>query len=420
MHRDRSMMDRRRLLKSAASTGTVLAAGLRAPTIARAQGETLRIGHLTPLTGFLGPLGEYAVMGITLAVEELNAAGGVQGRKLELLSEDSVNPSTASSKAQRMIERDGVACIVGEISSASGLAIAEVAGRNKRLFINTGCNSDALRGSSCNRFMFHVEAANSMYVKSCGQALLREGMVQGKKWFSLTADYAFGHDLFRVADRFVQQNGGEFVANELVPTDAADFSPYILKIRQNQPDLVVSNLAGNQITNFVKQYREYQLPFPIAGFGYDTAAAWGAGADAMQGTWPCIWYHTIETPSSQAFTRAFAQRWGKPPENQAWGDYNAMKILAHAMAETGKTDSVALLEHLEKGAKFDVMKQREGYFRAWDHQLIMEMYTMTPKPAAQAQDKWDIMTIGEPVPGPSEDLEIIAPSKEENACTFAA
>jgi branched-chain amino acid transport system substrate-binding protein len=97
-----------------------------------------------------------------------------------------------------------------------------------------------------------------------------------------------------------------------------------------------------------------------------------------------------------------------------------MKILAHAMSETGKTDSGALVEHLEKGAKFDVMKQREGYFRAWDHQLIMEMYTMTPRPAGEGADKWDIMTIGEPVPGPNEDLEVIAPSKEENACTFAA
>ena len=79
-----------------------------------------------------------------------------------------------------------------------------------------------------------------MYVKACGQALLRDGKVKGKKWFSLTADYAFGHDLFRVADRFVKQNGGEFIANELVPTDTTDFSAFILKVRQAQPDLVVS------------------------------------------------------------------------------------------------------------------------------------------------------------------------------------
>jgi branched-chain amino acid transport system substrate-binding protein len=267
--------------------------------------------------------------------------------------------------------------------------------------------------------MFHVEGANSMYVKTVGRALLRDGMIEGKKLFSLTADYAFGHDLFRVADRFVKQHGGEFVANELVPTDATDFSAFILKIRQARPDVVISNLAGNQITNFIKQYREYQQPFPVAGFGYDTVLAWAAGPGAMQGTWPCVWFHTIDTPSSKAFTDAFTKRWGKPPENQAWGDYNAMKIFAHAVEEAKTDDSQKLVEHMESGAKFDVMKSREGYFRDWDHQLIMEMYTMTPKDPSQVTDQWDVMTIGEAVPGQDEDLEVIAPTTEENQCTFA-
>lgn len=341
------------------------------------------------------------------------------GRQLELISEDSVNPSTASSKAQRLIERDGVAVIIGEISSASGLAIAEVAGRTRTMFVNTGGNSDALRGSNCNRYMFHVEGANSMYVKACGQALLRDGMIEGKKLFSLTADYAFGHDLYKVADRFVSQHGGQFVANELVPTDATDFSAYILKIRQARPDLVISNLAGNQMTNFIKQYREYELPFPIAGFGFDTALAWGAGPGAMQGVWPCIWYHSIATPSSQTFTRAFTDRYGKPPENQAWGEYVAMNAIARAMEETSTTDSTKLVEHMESGARFDVLKEREGYFRDWDHQLINEMYTMTPKKKEDMADEWDLMEIGQAVPAADQDLEIIAPTREENACTFA-
>src|SRR5436305_11833122 len=199
------------------------------PAISRGQDAAIRFGHLTPRTGFLGPLGEYAVMGVNLAVEEINAAGGVMGRKVELIAEDSVNLQTASTKAERLLERDKVAVIIGEISSASGLAIAQVAQRNRTLFFNTGCNSDELRGKSCNRYMFHTEAANSMYVAAEGHALLRAGMVKGKKWYSLTADYAFGHDLLRVAKRFMAANGGEFAADELVPTDVADFSPYLLK-----------------------------------------------------------------------------------------------------------------------------------------------------------------------------------------------
>ena len=235
-------------------------------------------------------------MGVTLAVEEINAAGGIMGRKIELIAEDSVNPQTASTKAQRLIERDKVVAIIGEISSASGLAIAQVAQRNKILFFNTGCNSDELRGKACNRYMFHTEATNTMYVYAAGQALLRDGMVKGKKWYSLTADYAFGHDLLRAAKRFMAANGGTFGADELVPTDATDFSAYLLKIRNAKPDMVVSNLAGAQITNFMKQYLEYGLPFPVAGFAFDTAVAWGAGKANLTGTWPLVWGHEVNTP----------------------------------------------------------------------------------------------------------------------------
>jgi branched-chain amino acid transport system substrate-binding protein len=84
------------------------------------------------------------------------------GRKIELIREDSVNPQTASTKAERLVERDKVACIVGEISSASGLTISQVADRTKTLFVNTGCNSDELRGKGCKKFMAPVETANSM------------------------------------------------------------------------------------------------------------------------------------------------------------------------------------------------------------------------------------------------------------------
>ncbi len=417
---DRSKVSRRRrgLLQGAGATAALGALGF--PAIVRSQAENIRIGHLTPRTGFLGPLGEYAVMGVTLAVEEINAAGGIMGRKIDLIAEDSVNPQTASTKAERLIERDKVVAIIGEISSASGLAIAQVAQRNRILFFNTGCNSDELRGKACNRYMFHTEAANSMYVAAEGNALLRDGMVKGKKWYSLTADYAFGHDLLRVAKRFMAANGGEFAADELVPTDVADFSPYLLKIRNAKPDLVISNLAGNQITNFMKQYKEYGLPFPVAGFGFDTAVAWGAGKGNVLGTWPLVWDSQVKTPSSQRFVEAFVKKYGKPPENQAWGDYLSTKHVAQAMNEIKSTDSTKVVEHLERGAKFDILKTREGYYRDWDHQLMQQMYTLTFKPESEVKDRWDLFTLSAPVPAADQSLEVLAPTKTENACTMPA
>jgi branched-chain amino acid transport system substrate-binding protein len=408
---------RRRVIQGAGAAAAVGMVGF--PYISRAQADVIRFGHLTPRTGFLGPLGEYAVQAADLAVAEINAGGGVNGRKIELLKEDSINPQTASTKAERMVERDKVAVIIGEISSASALTISQVVERTKTLFINTGANSDELRGKGCKKYMFHIESQNSMYVKTCGRSLMSQGLVKGKKWFSLTADYAFGHDLLRVAKKFMEGNGGAFAADKLVPTDVTDFSPLLLEIRNAKPDLVISNLAGNQITNFLKQYSEFGLPFPVAGFGFDTAVAWGAGRGNFLGTWPLVWHHLLDTPASRKFVADFTKLYKRPPENQAWGDYNAIKLTAQAMAETKSTDSTRLVEHFEKGAKFGLMKTREGYFRKADHQMMHEMYTVQAVPANQLKNQWDIFTSSPPVPGPSESLEIIATTADENECKMA-
>ena len=413
----REPIDTRRRTVLAGASAAVAAIGL--PALSRAQADVIRIGHLTPRTGFLGPLGEFAVQAADMAVAEINAAGGVNGRKIELLKEDSVNPQTASTKAERMIERDKVACIIGEISSASALTISQVAERTRTLFINTGANSDELRGKGCKKYMFHIESQNSMYVKTCGRSLMAQGLVKGKKWFSLTADYAFGHDLLRVSKRFMAANGGDFAADKLVPTDATDFSPLLLEIRSAKPDLVISNLAGSQVTNFLKQYSEFGLSFPVAGFGFDTALAWGAGKGNFLGTWPVVWHHLIDTPDTKKFVAEFTKRYGRPPENQAWGDYNAIKLTAQAFVETKGTDSTKIVEHFEKGAKFGLMKTREGYFRKADHQMMHEMYTVQALPVAEVKNNFDIFRSSAPVPGANESLEVIASTAEENECKMA-
>jgi len=408
--------NRRRVLK--AGVGMAGASVLCFPALLHAQSDKIRLGHLTPMTGFLGALGEYAVMGIKMATEEINAAGGVMGRQIEVMSEDSVNPSTASSKAQRMIERDGVVALLGEISSASALTISQVAARNKKLFMSIGARSDELRGKNCNRYTFYVDIPNTVMVNAVGQAVLRDNMVKGKKFFSLTADYLFGHDLLKVAKRFYAANGATLIGDELVATDVIDFSPYLLKIRQARPDIVASNLAGNQVTTFLKQYAEFGLPYPFIGFNLNTADAWAAGADNFAGIWPTVWHHDLNTPGTKAFVAAFTKRYGKRPENHAWIEYVTLKILAQAMNEAKSTDTDKLIAHFEKGTEFDLLKARKGYFRAWDHQLMQEAYPFTVKAKGKAKDQWDTLELGAAIPGASESLESIALTKEQNPCAM--
>jgi branched-chain amino acid transport system substrate-binding protein len=411
-----SSSKRRDLLKGGAAVAGAYA--LAVPAIVYGQAEKIKIGHLTPLTGFLGALGDYAVLGIKMATDEINKADGVMGRQIEVMSEDSVNPATAATKAQRMIERDGAAVLMGEINSASALNISQVAARNKRLYMCLGARSDALRGKNCNRYSFYNDIPNTVMVNAVGKALLRDNMVKDRKFFTLTADYIFGHDLLKAAKVFFAANQGNLIGDELIATDVTDFSPYLLKIRQSKPDIVCCNLAGNQVTNLIKQYAEFGLPYPVVGFNLNTADAWAAGDGNLSGTWPTVWLHDIDTPGSAAFVTAFTKLHGKPPENHAWLEYVSLKMMAQAMNETKSTDTEKLIAYFEKGAEIDLLKARKGWFRSWDHQLMQEAYPFTVKPKGKAKDKWDFLALGAAVPAANESLEILAPTREQNPCTL--
>jgi len=409
--------NRRRVLKAGAALAGASAFGF--PAIVSGQSDKIKIGHLTPLTGFLGALGAYAQLGLRMAEEEINRSGGVMGRPLDVMSEDSVNPATAATKAQRMLDQDGATVLMGEINSASAVTIMQVAARNKRFYMQIGARSDALRnGKNCNRYTFHVDIPSHVMVYAVGKALVRDNMMQGKKFYTLTADYIFGHDLASAAKDFFKENGGQLVGDELVATDVTEFSPYLLKIRQAKPDIVCSNLAGNQVTNLIKQYAEFGLPYPIVGFNLNTADAWAAGEGNLSGTWPTVWHHDLDVPASKTFVANFVKKYGKPPENHAWIEYISLKIMAQAMEETKSTDTEKLIAYFEKEPQFDILKARKGYFRSWDHQLMQEAYPFTVKPKGQAKDQWDTLQLGAAVPNANESLEVLSVKKEQNTCVM--
>jgi branched-chain amino acid transport system substrate-binding protein len=407
---------RRSVLKASAAFAGASALGF--PAIVSGQSAKIKIGHLTPLTGFLGALGAYAQLGIRMAQEEINKAGGVLGREIDIISEDSVNPATGATKAQRMLDQDKVDFLMGEINSAVALTIMQVAERNKRFFMQIGARSDALRGKNCNRYTFHVDIPSTVMVNAVGLALVRDKMMQGKKFYTLTADYIFGHDLARAAKTFMDGHGGQLIGDEVVATDVTDFSPYLLKIRQAKPDIVCSNLAGNQVTNLIKQYAEFGLPYPIVGFNLNTADAWAAGEGNLSGTWPTVWYHTLDLPASKTFVDNFTKKNGKPPENHAWIEYISLKMMAQAIAETKSTDTEKLIGYFESGAQFDILKARKAYFRKFDRQLIQEAYPFSVRPKGKAKDKWDFLELGAAVPNADQPMEILNPTEQQNPCVI--
>jgi len=134
---------------------------------------------------------------------------------------------------------------MGEINSASAKTIMQVAARNKRLFMQIGARSDVLRGADCNRYTFHVDIPVTFMVNAAGQALLRDGLIKGKKIFCLTSDYLFGHDSRKRSGRSSPRTAARWPAtsdrhrrHRLQPVPAQD--------PQARPDMVATNLAATR------------------------------------------------------------------------------------------------------------------------------------------------------------------------------
>jgi branched-chain amino acid transport system substrate-binding protein len=411
----RSGMSRRGFLKTVGVVGSAATLGgtqLLAPAIIHAQ-EPIRIGQIVPQTGFLATMGTYGSTGAKIAADEINEKGGVLGRKIQIVVEDETNPGVAVQKARKLIEKDKVHAITGIVSSASALAVGEVAQREKVLFINTGANSDEIRGAKCHRYVFSVEGSNTQYVSAIATWLLQQPKL--KTWYFLTSDYAFGHDLLKVSQKLLQKAGRTQAGSELIPTGTADFSSYLLKVKAAKPDLVFQNLAGTDQTNFLKQFKEFGLDMEVAGGLVDTALVWPVGAEALAGHFPLLWWHELKIAGASDFVTKFKKLANDPPENQGWADYTAIKVLAEVIKKVNSTDSKALVKGLE-GHRFDSLKGRELWFRDWDHQLMMPMYAVRTKKKNEMKDKWDIFEVISEVPAAGQPLDSIAISREESLC----
>ena len=181
------------------------------------------------------------------------------------------------------------------------------------------------------------------------------------------------------------------LTNDMVPTNTADYSAYILKIRSLKPDFVYLNLAGVDQTTFLKQYKEYNLPYPLAGGVMDTVPFWAAGLDNLSGHWQSLWYHGLTVPASQAFTKQVSAEVRHPARQPGLGRLRgrAHRAADHRRDQVHRRASPSS-STWRAAPTFDILKERKGSFRAWDHQLLQEMYVVKVKDKAQSKDKWDI------------------------------
>src|SRR6478609_2174939 len=185
------LFDRRTVLKGAAAAGALQVAS---PFIIAARGETpIRIGMVDPFTGVYAAVAQNELIGAKLAVEQINAKGGVLGRPIELLVEDSANDvGTGVQKTRKLIERDQASFIIGDVNSGIAIAMAQVTSEKKVLHIVGGGHTDPITGSSCSWNVFRVCNSTAMDANAIASTLMEKF---GKKWYFLTPDYAYGHSV---------------------------------------------------------------------------------------------------------------------------------------------------------------------------------------------------------------------------------
>ena len=290
-----------------------------------------------------------------------------------------------------MIEQDGAVLLFGEISSASSLTIMQVAERDEKFLLDRRPLGRTARQGLQPLLLTlrHSEHRNGQRRRHRAQP---EGHGAGREVRADGGLY-FGHDLLKAAKAFFSANDATLIGDELIATDVADAQPVLLKVRQAKPECRAATSPATK-HDLVKQYAEFGLPYPLVGFNLNTGDAWAMGKGNLSGTWPTVWYHTLDNPASKAFVEAFSKKYGKPPENHAWIEYITLKMIAQAITETKSTESDALIDYFEKQTQFDIMKGRKAYFRSWDHQLVQEAYPFTVKPKNEMKDKWDMLVLG--------------------------
>jgi len=228
-------INRRVILKSGAA---IAAAQFSSPFIITARGETpIKIGMVDPLTGVYAAIAQNEVIGAKYAVEQINAKGGIMGRPIELMVEDSANDvGTGVQKTRKLIERDQVSFIIGDVNSGIAIAMAQVTSEKKVLHVVSGGHIDVVTGSSCSWNVFRVCNSTTMDSAAIAQTLIDKF---GKKWYFLTPDYAYGHSVQAGFEKVLKAAGGTS-AGSLVPLGTPDYSSYLIQAKAYGPQVLIN------------------------------------------------------------------------------------------------------------------------------------------------------------------------------------
>jgi branched-chain amino acid transport system substrate-binding protein len=367
---------RRNLLRAGFVVG---AAQLASPFVWRARAaDSVKIGVDNPLTGTYAALGKNELAGNQLAVDQINAKGGILGRKVELIVEDSTSgdAGTAVQKARKLIDSDKVDFLLGNVNSALSLAMAQVAYEKRILHIVPGGHTDPVTGSSCHWNVFRVCNMTQTLAAGVASALINE---YGKKFYYITPDYAYGHSMEAGLVKACAALGGTRLGGDLTPLGTVDFSSYLIKAQAGQADVIMFLLGGDDMVNALKQAVQFGLEHKVhlAGSLQELENLWGLPPEARIGTWIMEWYWKQPgVPHVAEFVEAIMKRTGKPPSARTWFGFVAGWTCALAAASAKSLEAVAMAKALQ-GFEMPpevALSTNKAFYRTGQNQFIASLF----------------------------------------------
>ncbi len=399
---------RRTLLTAAGAAGA--ATGLGMPFIRPAEAAgPIRIGVLLAKTGSIAAQAQYLWYGTQLAAAE--RGNKINGRPIELVWYDEPSTQGAEQNFRKLVQEEKVVAVVGGTLSSSALAEEAAAQELKIPYVCNNAAATEMTGKNCNRYTFRLNTPVNVQAAMFAPFL----MGYGKKWYFLTASYAFGQDIAKSFKALLKAAGGTIVGDDTVPLNTADYSAYILKIRAAKPDMVLAGLAGD-LGTCLKQWNDMGMKgkIPFAEIAIGDSDIWGVGPQAATGLYTSLWWYRnpANTPAEKAMAAQHEKRYGKPAADKSWMGWLGARSLFESIQAAKSTKPMAIVEALEHWKDSGTGSS----YRSFDHQMLLSNLVVQVKP--KITSKWDYFNVIATVPKTKADLATVYGTEAEVGCHF--
>lgn len=361
---------------SAATMAMAMAACGSASTSSGDSGEggTIKVALIPPTSGALAQFGTDAVNGWKTAVRLVNADGGIDGRKVELVVKSTdADPATTLRVAKEAVTQDGAQFIGAVMTSPEHAALnAQLEGLGAMSFNALG-KDDALVGEQCSPYAVHVVQTSSMDINALASSLAD---LDGDKWAIQAVDYATGHSAAEKFKAAAEKAGKEIVIEQFAPLNTTDFGSYITKIKSSGADAVFAVEYGADGVAFVQQADQFNLDSQlktVLGFNMVSEPLFKTLGDTIVGYYNNVGYdESGDNELNKKFVEAYTEDHGSAPYYVPADNYLAAETLFAAIEKAGSTDPAKVAKAID-GLTFDSIVG-EVSVRGEDHQVLRDSY----------------------------------------------